>query len=289
MRSTGVLDSHTTCQPLHLSPTPSSCLSGTVNMFERVFKKRDDASYSDLSRRSRVDKRASRRPKTAPSSFSSIPERDATPSPRDRRSLQEESFRVTRSDSRHGFYIARGAEHSRSSTAIETRRPQLEENEHASRPSINRSASSASCEIRNPFRSRSNTTESVPTVTMSRSPTRESSVEAVQRMVPTYHARRIDGAASPAPHKAAIFTRSTVDTRQLDPFTDDNSEDSASPTTPSAESFSPPRPVASKRHPWSFLRSPKPSSNEFLKVNIPSGMFSPPTIREQRHSFWSRA
>ncbi|KAI0807224.1 hypothetical protein C8Q74DRAFT_1362755 [Fomes fomentarius] len=191
-------------------------------MFDRVFKRKDNAPYTELARKSRVEKRVPR-PKTAPPAIGSplLPahERDAC---RDsRRSFQEGVVN-------RGYG---GAQPSGWRSASPTVDDTTRNVEYPSRPVMDRSSSSTSCNIRNPFRS---CNDSSQTLAMSRSPTRESSAEGVpvERAVRTFRAMHHEGYTNFAPQKAAIFTTNKIVSQHCDPFADENSIVTASPTTP---------------------------------------------------------
>ena len=179
-------------------------------------------------------------------------------------------------------------------------------------PVLDRSLSAASCELRNPFRS--NTSDTVTTISMSRASSFGDAALPVRRTVPIWFPEQTEGAVDPPSHKAAIFTNAALglDTA-ADPFSDDSSgnEDAELSTTPTTTSSAHSdmqevcdctlciplqfssfeqqdmRPNTQKRSRWSFLKSPKQSAQDFLQVHIPSGTLSPPA--RHRHSFWSRA
>ncbi|KAI0747917.1 hypothetical protein C8Q80DRAFT_1169071 [Daedaleopsis nitida] len=246
-------------------------------MFHRVFKKKGDAPCVELTRKSRVEK--SRRPRTAPSSTCSSPRWSGTISPDSRHSLPEGTIcrrKLSRDHSVAEYDTLHAPSHSRNSITAAA----LDE---YCCPPIDRSASSVSCEIRNPFRS--NTSESIQTVSMSRTTTRGSSIESgmlVQRAVPSYYATPIEGSLNPEPCRAAIFTRDIQCTPEAS--YEECPEDAASPIMPTTPTEGPCQ--GGKRHHWSFMRSAK-LSPDFLRIHIPSGILSPPN-RENRNSLWSR-
>ena len=94
----------------------------------------------------------------------------------------------------------------------------------SSRPRMDRNISSASCAIRNPFRTQS--TDSIGSVDQSWESAAEI-VEPVQRTVPSHLPKRRVAPINGSPYKASIITT-------LDPFVDaeDSSSESDSPTTP---------------------------------------------------------
>ncbi|KAI0781144.1 hypothetical protein BD413DRAFT_22217 [Trametes elegans] len=158
-------------------------------------------------------------------------------------------------------------------------------------------------ELHNPFRSGTN--DSTPS--MSRAGSTESFADTgvpVHRTVRAFRSAPTMGSAIHQPQKAAIFTAGATE-RQLevppaatapamsDPFTDAHAcSQPASPSVSAVGTSSHPdeprtqRP-SSRDRPWSILRSPKRGSQDFLQVQIPTGVMSP--VRDSRHAFWSKA
>ncbi len=95
-------------------------------------------------------------------------------------------------------------ERSTSQTALDKELPALPSRPTLRRPVSDRSLSATSCELRNPFRS--DTSDSVTTVSMSRASSFVEAVTPVQRTVLKQFPEQIEGTMDHLPHKAAIFT-----------------------------------------------------------------------------------
>ncbi|KAI1787928.1 hypothetical protein LXA43DRAFT_678223 [Ganoderma leucocontextum] len=173
-----------------------------LNIFKRKEEKYE-VGYAELTRKNRVEKNPRNpgvRPRTAPGSLE-LP----TQAPESRRSFQYDMQLVA------PVHLYAAAQ------------PPTPRDE-CPRPPMRRTMSSASCVIRNPFRS--NTSESVATVAhLPELPTE--SVDVIHRTVPSHTPKRRTTPPCIAPQRAAIFTRlgSSSDS-------DETSSDSESPTVP---------------------------------------------------------
>ncbi|KAI0336317.1 hypothetical protein GY45DRAFT_1429944 [Cubamyces sp. BRFM 1775] len=291
-------------------------------MFDRVFKKKDESNYSDLARRSRVDKHKAadyvgKRPRTAP------PSRNPSPPHADllSRAQNAANYRHSMGDagmspyyaSPEPFQYVRTGISASSSTPISPPtsshgwRPR-EDTAHIRTapeaspcPRMAPQTPTPSNELRNPFRS--NTSDSVASIsrTASLDSFADTSVP-VHRMVRASRAQVVEDAGH-QPQKAIICTAGAAGAQLqappptvnaiTDPFTDAHA--ASQPTSPSVSRvdspFSIDQPTTSSPTPrhrkWSLLRSPKRNDQGFLHVNIPTGVMSP--VRESRLAFWSKA
>ncbi|KAL7283225.1 hypothetical protein ACG7TL_002652 [Trametes sanguinea] len=225
-------------------------------MFDRMFKKKDNGSYTDLTRRSRVDKHKAaeyygRRPRTAPPSGNTSPSPEAqNAAARYRHSLNDSDMSPYQA-STEPFRYTSPDEYATTSTLdvpIMTPRPisaptaGMSTSEDSPCPRMVRQPSGASNELRNPFRN--NTSDSFASV--GRSNSFDSFVEMVvpvHRTVRAIRPTQVVESPGHQPQKAAIFTTHEVSEERpdeppsiasvlSDPFTDSHT---ASPlATPSA-------------------------------------------------------
>ncbi|KAI0637187.1 hypothetical protein C8Q77DRAFT_1155042 [Trametes polyzona] len=287
-------------------------------MFDRVFGKKEEPTYTTLARRARVDKQkaaeyaAARRPRTAPASSGTASAADSNETNRTlphRRSLGDGSMSPHRAMA-EPLRFSSPEPLAPFSFLPPPTQPLSPEAENPAPPSPTRHVSpcprmvpqrrESSVEIRNPFRS--DTADSVGS--MGRTESFDSFADTgvpVHRTVRAFRPAQTMGDASHIPHKAAIFTAESTTSRLQappstvnavsDPFTD--SHVASQPPSPSVSVASSPVPrdqTSSPRlmsRPWSLLRSPKRESQDFLQVKIPTGIMSP--VRESRLSFWSKA
>ncbi|KAI0374675.1 hypothetical protein BV20DRAFT_935204 [Pilatotrama ljubarskyi] len=283
-------------------------------MFDRVFKKKDESSYTDLTRRSRVDKAAEymgRRPRTAPASpsISSTGDENKTiESPRHRHSLGE-GILSSHSATPGPFYdepasfafLPPPAPVSNDRTSDRTPRSSRRWKDSPCPPMVPE-APEGSNELRNPFRN--NTSESA--CSTGRSDSLESFADTgvpVHRIVRSFRPAQIIEDGSHRPQKAAIFTTgggetsfnvpSTTSSATSNPFADSHA--TSAPTSRSAtvdgfpltaDGTTAASPRSGSRR-WSILKSPRRGSYDFLQVKIPTAVMSP--VRESRLAFWSKA
>ncbi|RPD65919.1 hypothetical protein L226DRAFT_530045 [Lentinus tigrinus ALCF2SS1-7] len=276
-------------------------------MFDLFKKKEDNSRTAVLDRAGAVQKQLRvKRPKTAPADFGKsfkFAENTLTPAAV-RHSTDGELFfernvnRSTKLLSQERFNHPQPHEPSSSKAVLTEELSPLPVRPTLGGPPVpNRSLSATSCEIRNPFRS--DTSDTVTTISTSRTSSFAGAALPVQRTVPTWFPEQTEGTMDPRPHKAAIFTNPAAGLGiTTDPFSDEgpgaeDSDLSTTPTTPTTPSSvhstmqEQDMRTAQKRRRWSFLKSPKQSAQDFLQVHIPSGTLSPPM--RPRHAFWSRA
>ncbi|KAI0361878.1 hypothetical protein OH77DRAFT_1068 [Trametes cingulata] len=292
--------------------SPPATLSGTVTMFDRVFKKKDESSYTDLTRRSRVDKAAEyagKRPRTAPASpnTTSYGETDkAAGLSKQRHSLGEGILSSHRATPEPFF------EEPASFAFLPPPTPVSNEQMNERTPRSSRQWDDSPCprmapeaptgsnELRNPFRSSTN--DSISSV--GRTDSFESLADTgvpVHRTVRSFRPAQTIEDARHQPQKAAIFTVGVPDgpldvpsistTTTSNPFTD--THDASAPASPTGGMSRSPLSTSGTTSPrsgsrrWSLLRSPRRGSYDFLQVKIPTGLMSP--VRESRLAFWSKA
>ncbi|KAH9901180.1 hypothetical protein C8Q73DRAFT_676993 [Cubamyces lactineus] len=289
-------------------------------MFDRMFKKKDESNYSDLARRSRVDKHKAfdyigRRPRTAP------PSRNPSPPQNDLLSRAQDTVYY-----RHSMGDASMSSHYAQSEPFRYMRPEasrMSSDTPASPPTSSHGwqpredfthvrtvqqpspcprmapqTPTHSNELRNPFRT--NTSDSVGSI--SRTASLDSFADTgvpVHRMVRASRAQVVEDATH-LPQKAIICTTGAQvqapppsGNAFTDPFTDAHTASQpASPSISRVDSpFSIDQPTVSSPTPRhrkrSLLRSPKQSDQGLLHVDIPTGVMSP--VRESRLAFWSKA
>ncbi|KAI9064218.1 hypothetical protein FKP32DRAFT_1570491 [Trametes sanguinea] len=287
-------------------------------MFDRMFKKKDNGSYTDLTRRSRKHRAAEylgRRPRTAPPSGNTSPSPEAVSfhaAARYRHSLNDSDMSPYRASPEPFRYTSPDDYAATSSLEVPPVVPRptsaptagMSTFEDSPCPRMVPQSSGASNELRNPFRN--NTSDSFASV--GRSNSFESFVELavpVHRTVRAIRPTQVVESPGHQPQKAAIFTTHDecedrpdepplVASVLSDPFTDSRTISPLSTPSPSGVE-SPARLVepaarepASPRSRWSLLKSPKRSNRDFLPhVNLPAGVMSP--MKDSRLAFWSKA
>ncbi|CDO70708.1 hypothetical protein BN946_scf184798.g23 [Trametes cinnabarina] len=288
-------------------------------MLDRVFKKKEDGSFTDLTRRSRVDRHKaaeylSRRPRTAPpSGNTSMSLGIQNVATQYRRSLNDSDMSPYCASPDPFRYSSPETITSTSTLSVPlvVPRPTFapasrpSSNEGSPCPKMMRHSSGGSNELRNPFRN--NTSDSVASI--GRSNSFDSFAEAevpVHRIVRAIRPTQLVEAGDHMPQKAAIFTTQDASKERSaeppsatdvtsDPFTAAHiaspcvtpspvEEESSMKATEPAPGHSSPR-----QSRWSILKSPKGRSRDFLHVNIPTGIMSPMRDSRTSPSFWSKA
>ncbi|KAI0831087.1 hypothetical protein BC628DRAFT_1352204 [Trametes gibbosa] len=300
-------------------PFTPSPLSGTVIMFDNVFKKKEEPRYVQLARQARVarqkayrEERKGKRPSTAPESSSTAPAASsaaANHSINYRRSLGDESMfphraipeplRFSAPDVLEPFAFLPPPAQSQSppSSARASRTPLNMADSPC--PHMMPDHHTPSVELHNPFRS--GTSESMTST--GRTESFDSFADTgvpIHRTVRTFRPTQTLADAKHTPQKAAIFTGETTPAHlqvpptttsvASDPFTDTHTtagQSSSFSTGMASTAATQKEPKTSTSRRWSVLRSPKRASHDFLQVKIPTGIMSP--VRESRLAFWSKA